>query len=171
MDGISRQIQRGRGSGRETETPSVFGQHPCVPPAPRGCCVSTNRSLRARSSCFLVCDCCVHTHTRWKTPRRARERTAAMAFLADVWVEGTHGRRKQRIMVITVIKRRPLRTRPGSSWKIRSFCRCPRKPCLFQRDVGSPVPWPAIGYAFRSRICAARRISSRSTADQGVTVL
>lgn len=38
-----------------------------------------------------------------------------------VWVEGTHGRRKQRIMVITVIKRRPLRTRPGSTWKIRYF--------------------------------------------------
>lgn len=46
---------------------------------------------------------CTHTRARNRRPK---------PFLVDVWVEDTHGRRKQRIMVITVIKRRPLRTRP-----------------------------------------------------------
>lgn len=55
---------------------------------------------------------CVYTHgpTRVRFPCRAA-----------AWVEDTHGRRKQRIMVITVIKRQPLRTRSSSTWKIRCF--------------------------------------------------
>lgn len=75
----------------------------------------TNRSLRAgrrrRASPSATPVLCMHPPTH----------TPAKPFLVDVWVEDTHGRRKQRIMVITVIKRRPLRTRPGSSWKIRPF--------------------------------------------------
>jgi len=65
-------------------------------------------------------------HTMHRSCVRARTHTLASRRVrfprrAAVWVEGTHGRRKQRIMVITVIKRRPLRTRPGSTWKIRYF--------------------------------------------------
>ncbi|CAK9810210.1 hypothetical protein ANTPLA_LOCUS6501 [Anthophora plagiata] len=84
--------------------------------------VCTNRSLRAgrrhRCRCTSSCACIPPT----------RE-----PFLVDVWVEDTHGRRKQRIMVITVIKRRPLRTRPGCSWKIRPFTQCSRKPWICSR--------------------------------------
>lgn len=75
------------------------------------------RSLRAGRIYVLRARCtynsCVYTHgpaTRVRFPCRVA-----------VWVDGTHGRRKQRIMVITVIKRQPLRTRPGSTWKIRCF--------------------------------------------------
>lgn len=46
-----------------------------------------------------------------------------------VYVEGIHGRRKQRIMVITVIIRRPLRTRLCSSWKIRRFVAARESSC------------------------------------------
>jgi len=55
---------------------------------------------------------CVYTHgpTRVRFPCRVA-----------TWVEDTHGRRKQRIIVITVIKRQPLRTRSSSTWKIRCF--------------------------------------------------
>lgn len=69
-----------------------------------------NRPLRAGLRVFLVC---MHPH-----PRKERR---PKPFLVDVWVEDTHGRRKQRIMVITVIKRRPLRTRPGPSVENSSF--------------------------------------------------
>jgi len=67
------------------------------------------RTYRAHDAPFVRARTRTREPTRVHFPRRA------------VWVEGTHGRRKQRIMVITVIKRRPLRTRPGSTWKIRYF--------------------------------------------------
>lgn len=72
------------------------------------------RSLRTGRvhAVHTMSDSCVYTHG----PTRVR-----FSCRVAVWVEGTHGRRKQRIMVITVIKRQPLRTRPGSTWKIRCF--------------------------------------------------
>lgn len=73
------------------------------------------RSLRYRSCTYRAHDVLlVRAHARVDTRARFPCRAA-------VWVEGTHGRRKQRIMVITVIKRQPLRTKPGSTWKIRCF--------------------------------------------------
>jgi len=70
------------------------------------------RTYRAHDAPFVR----ARAHTRTREPTRVH-----FPCRAAVWVEGTHGRRKQRIIVITVIKRGPLRTRPGSTWKIRYF--------------------------------------------------
>lgn len=71
------------------------------------------RSLHTGSCTYGAYDApCMHTRTY--THARACEPTRVrFPCCAAVWVEGTHGRRKQRIMVITVIKRQPLRTQAG----------------------------------------------------------